>query len=165
MRIMEGSGMADDSATAAAALWAQARDQVTQQSADLDALRNRAAALLSVAAVVGGLFGSRLSHGRLSDLRSDALIGALVLFGAGVLLAVAIAWPRRAWAFAFDLAGLIGEVSAGTASVGEVSISLSSVATSSLEANARKLQLLYWLFSALCLVVGLQVVAWALALI
>ena len=155
--------MADDLTDAAAVLWAQARDEIAQQISELDMLRTRAVALMSVAALVGGLFGSRLPHGHQSAERVGALVGALVLFSAGVLLAVLIALPRRDWEFGFDLADLARRVEAGTASLGVVNISLAAQATASWDVNARRLQRLYWQFAGLCVLVGLQVVAWALA--
>jgi hypothetical protein len=157
--------VADDLTEAAAVLWAQAKDELTQQATDLDALRTRAVALLSVAALVGGLFGSRLPHIHQSPIRIAALVTALVLLSAGVLLAVMIALPRRDWQFGFELSDLARRVEAGTASLGMVNISLAAQATASWDANARRLQGMYWLFSALCVLVGLQVIAWALAVL
>lgn len=162
--------MADDQAdveadltAAAGALWAQAKDELAQQVSELDTLRTRAVALLSVAALVGGLFGSRLPHGHQSVPRIAALVTALALFSAGVLLAVIIALPRRAWQFGFDLTDLTHRVAAGTVGLGDVNISLAAQATTSLDVNSAKLRSLYQLFAALCVLVGLQVVAWALA--
>ena len=162
--------MADDQAdvgadltAAAAVLWAQARDEIAQQVSELDTLRTRAVALMSVAALVGGLFGSRLPHGHQPALRVAALAAALVLFSAGVLLAVIVALPRRDWEFGFDLTDLAHRVEAGTASLGVVNISLAAQAATSLDVNSAKLRSLYQLLAALCVLVGLQVVAWALA--
>lgn len=44
-----------------------------------------------------------------------------------------------------------------------VNISLAAQANMSWNANASRLQQLYRLFATLCLLVGLQVIAWALA--
>jgi hypothetical protein len=87
--------MSDDLTDAATVLRAQAKDELTQQATDLDAVRTRAFALLSVEAQVGGLFGSRLPHSHQSPSQVAALLAALVLFSLGVLLAVIIALPRR----------------------------------------------------------------------
>ena len=164
--------MADDQAdveadltAAAGVLWAQAKDELAQQVSELDMLRTRAAALLSVAALIGGLFGSRLPHGHQPTLRVAALVVALVLFSAGVLLAVIIALPRRDWHFGFDLTDLTQRVTAGTASLGDVNVSLAARAATNLDVNSAKLRSLYLLFAALCVLVGLQVVAWALAVL
>jgi hypothetical protein len=155
--------VANDLTDAAAVLWAQAKDDLARQASDLDSLRTRAVALLSVAALVGGLFGSRLPHGHQPALRVAALVGALVLFSVGVFLAVLIAMPRRDWEFDFELGDLACQVSAGTAGLGEVNISLAVQAAASWDMNARRLRGLYWLFSGLCVATGLQVIAWALA--
>jgi hypothetical protein len=162
--------MADDQAdveadltAAAGVLWAQAKDEIAQQVSELDMLRTRAVALLSVAALVGGLFGSRLPHGHQPALRVAALVTALVLFSAGVLLAVIIALPRRGWETGVDLTDLTQRVEAGTTSLGEVNISLAAQGAASWDANSAKLERLYRPFAALCVLTGLQVVAWALA--
>jgi hypothetical protein len=157
--------MADNLTEAAGVLWTQAKEQLSQQSADLDALRTRAVALLSVSALVGGLFGSQFAHRHMTALRTAGLAGALALFAVSVLLAVAIGWPRKAWEFGMELDKVSAEVSAGKVTLGVVNISLTNAAASSWRANASRLKILYWLFSALCLTVGLQVVAWALALL
>lgn len=155
--------MADDLTEAAAVLWAQARDEIAHQVSELDTLRTRAVALMSVAALVGGLFGSRIPHGHEQMARVAALVAALVLFAAGVLVAVIIALPRRDWEFGFDLTDLAQRVERGTATLGMVNISLAAQANMSWNANAGRLQQLYRLFATLCLLVGLQVIAWALA--
>jgi hypothetical protein len=155
--------MADDLTEAAAVLWAQARDEIAQQVSELDTLRTRAVALMSVAALVGGLFGSRIPHGHQRATQVGALVAALILFSAGVVLAVIIALPRRDWEFGFDLTDLAHRVEAGTATLGTVNISLAAQATMSWNTNAAKLQRLYGLFAGLCVLVGLQVIAWALA--
>lgn len=86
--------MADDQTDATAVLWEHARTGRDQQSANADALRTRAVALLSVATLVGGLFGSRLPHTEHSVANVAALVAALMLFAGSVVLAVMIAWPR-----------------------------------------------------------------------
>ena len=155
--------MADDLTEAAAVLWTQARDEIAEQVSELDTLRTRAVALMSVAALVGGLFGSRVPHGHQQAAQVGALVAALILFSAGVLVAVIIALPRRDWEFGFDLTDLARRVEAGTATLGMVNISLAAQATMSWNANATKLRRLYVLFATLCVLVGLQVIAWALA--
>jgi len=104
--------VADDQTDASAVLWEQSKAEIAQQDADIDSLRTRAVALLSVGALVGGLFGSRLPHGHLSRMNVVALTAALVLFAASVVLAVAVAWPRD-WYFGADREPLVSGVSAG----------------------------------------------------
>ena len=70
--------MADDQTAASAVLWEQSKSEVAQQDTDVDSLRTRAVALLSVG--VGGLFGSRLPHGHLSPLNVAGLVVALGVF-------------------------------------------------------------------------------------
>lgn len=155
---------ADDQAEASAVLWEQAKTEVASQDSSLDALRNRAVALLSVATLVGGLFATRLPHGGLSKLNLLGLSAALVLFAASVLLAVMIAWPRS-WYYGEDRAELTARVRKGTVSMVTVNLSLAARAQQNWEQNQVVMGSLYGLFAIQCAVVGLEVVAWALAVL
>lgn len=101
----------DDQTEASSILWEQARADIAWQDSNLDSLRNRAVALLSVGTLVGGLFGSRLPHGHLSSLNLLGLAAALVLFALSIGPAVAIAWPRS-WNFSADRAQVTSRVAA-----------------------------------------------------
>ena len=71
----------------AALLWAEAQRQITRQEADLDNLRNRAVAMLSVASIVAALFGTHVvTSNPHKGYVIVASICALVFFGVGVLL-------------------------------------------------------------------------------
>jgi hypothetical protein len=154
----------DEQTEASAILWEQAKADVAWQDSSLDSLRNRAVALLSVGTLVGGLFGSRLPHGHLSSVNLLGLAAALVLFALSVVLAVMIAWPRT-WYFSTDRAPVTDRVAEGTVSLVTVNLSLASRAERNWTENQRTMSNLYWLFAVLCGVVGLEVVAWSLAVI
>lgn len=156
--------MANDQTDASAALWEQSKAEIAQQDADIDSLRTRAVALLSVGALVGGLFGSRLPHGHLSRMNVAALAAALVLFAASVVLAVAVAWPRD-WYFGADREPLVSGVADGTVTLAQVNLSLASRAEQNWTKNYGTIRSMYRLFAVLCAAVGLQVVAWAVAVI
>jgi hypothetical protein len=156
--------VADDQTAATAVLWEQSKAEVAQQDADMDSLRTRAVALLSVGALVGGLFGSRLPHGHLSPMNAVALVVALVAFAASVFLAVAIAWPRD-WYFGADREPLVSGVADGTMTLARVNLSLAQRAEQNWTINYRTTRHIYRLFAVLCAAVGLQVVAWAIAVI
>jgi hypothetical protein len=156
--------LAEDQTAASAVLWEQSKAEVSQQEADMDSLRTRAVALLSVGTLVGGLFGSRLPHGHRPWYNVVALVAALVLFGASVILAVAIAWPRD-WRFGADRKPLVSGVADGTVTLAQVNLSLAVRAEDNWNKNYSTMRRLYRLFAWLCAVVGLQVVAWAIALI
>ena len=94
--------MDDPNADAAALIWDQARQQLAQQNADLDLLRTRAVAMLSVAALVARLFGTRLPQGHAHSRTLAFVIAALVLFAASVILAELVAAPRRKRDFKFN---------------------------------------------------------------
>ena len=156
--------MADDRTDASAVLWEQSKAEIAHQDADVDSLRTRAVALLSVGALVGGLFGSRLPHGHLSPMNVAALVAALVLFAVSVVLAVAIAWPRD-WYFGADRQPLVSRVADGTATLAQVNLSLARRAEQNWTENYGTMRRMYRLFAVLCAAVGLQVVAWAIAVI
>jgi len=88
---------------AVAMLWDEARRLLVRQEATLDTLRGQAVAILSVASIVAGLFGSRLlPTGQLSAF-SVVMIGiALAAFGATAVLALKILRPRK-WRFEHGL--------------------------------------------------------------
>jgi hypothetical protein len=154
----------DDQNDASAVLWEQSKAEIAQQDADVDSLRTRAVALLSVGALVGGLFGSRLPHGHLSPMNVAALVVALVLFAASVVLAVAIAWPRN-WYFGADREPLVSRVADGKATLAQVNLSLAQRAEQNWTENYSTMRRMYGLFALLCAAAGLQVVAWAIAVI
>lgn len=157
--------MDDLNADAAALLLEQARQQLGQQSADLDVLRTRAVAMLSVAAVVAGLFGTRLPDVHPGGMTITFVIIALILFAASVLLAVIVAAPRRNWEFTFKLDGLLTRVDAGVAVPVDVTRNLAVWSETARYNNARRMDRLYLMFRIMCYLVGVQVVAWAIAVL
>ena len=94
-------------------LWAQAQQQLSQQNSELDALRTRAVAMLSVATLVAGLFGTRLPTSHVSARTVAAVTAALVLFALSAVLAIMVAAPRKQWLFTFGLDPLLERVEAG----------------------------------------------------
>jgi hypothetical protein len=152
-----------DTTEAAGLLWEQAKAQLAAQKADADSLRTRAVALLSVASLVAGLFGSRLPHDHAAPRTVIASIAALALFGASIVLVLLIAAPKQNWYFTFRLDELFKEVDEGKASPGNVTRNLAVWAEDFRRKNLDKLDTMYLLFGGTCVLVGLQVVAWAIA--
>jgi hypothetical protein len=152
-----------DTIGAAGLLWEQAKAQLAAQKADVDALRTRAVALLSVASLVAGLFGSRLPHDHTAPRTVIASITALALFGISVVLVLLIAAPKQNWLFTFELCKLLKEVDEGKASPGNVTRNLAVWGELYWSKNQGKLDAMYSLFGRTCALVGLQVVAWAIA--
>jgi hypothetical protein len=143
-------------------LWEQAQRQLSQQSADLDILRTRTIAMLSVAAVAAALFGSRLSH--VHSAREAVTVLALCLFAASVVLAAWVVRPAK-WRFTYPLQPLINEAQARSARPMDVALSLTHHAEQNRKKNEKRLEGLHMRFSLICLLIGLQVVAWAIAVI
>ena len=154
---------AEDQTDASGVLWESAKSALEQQNAAVDTLRTRAVAMLSVAALVGGLFGSRLPH-TYSAVNVTGLVAALALFACSIVLAVVIGWPRT-WSFGAYLYPLITGVSDGAVTLAQVNLSLATRAEENWAQNEVTLERLYGMFGALCLVVGLQVAAWAFAVL
>jgi hypothetical protein len=154
----------DDQTEATAVLLEQSKAELAQQEVDMASLRTRAVALLSVTTLVAGLFGSRLPHGHLSRLNLGGLIAALALFGVSVCLAVAIAWPRH-WRFGAAREPLVTGVAEGTVTLAEVNLSLAVRAEQNWTENYQTMRSVYGLFAVLCAMVGLEVAAWAIAVI
>jgi hypothetical protein len=165
----EDSPVADDErdlTEAAELLWEQAQRQLSQQSADLDSLRTRAIAMLSVAALAAGLFGSRVPSVHSSLGAGIAAVIALGLFAICVVLAVQIVMPmKHAWRFTSPLRVLVKEVGAGSVLPMDVALTLANHAEESRKENEAKLESLHKQFSGMCVLVGLQVVAWSLAVL
>jgi hypothetical protein len=157
--------MADDLNGAAQLLWQQAQQQLSQQSNDLDTLRTRAVAMLSVASIIAGLFGTRLPHGHSPLHKQIALTVALVLFAASVIAALVVAAPRKRWIFTFKLQPLVQLVDEGRAQPMDISSNLADWANDALHSNAGKLNWVYTAFGWLCVLVGGQVIAWAIAVL
>jgi hypothetical protein len=155
--------MANDMTEASALIFAQAQKQLQQQVTDLDALRNRAVALLSVAALVAGLFGSRLPKGQSPAHTTFGTWVALAAFAAGVFLALTIAIPRRKWLFTFRLDQLAELVEKRTAIPADITHNLTRWSEEARRWNSARLDRLHALFGCLCLAVGIQVIAWGVA--
>jgi hypothetical protein len=154
--------MADDQTEATTVLWEYAKAGADQQSTEFDSLRTRAVAIISVATLVSGLFGSQLPALHHSHFKTAALVAALVCFGITVSLVVTIAWPRS-WYSGAHLDELVTQVADGEASLAQINLSLASRVEENWTANQRTLSSLYPLFGLECLLVGLQVIAWSVA--
>jgi hypothetical protein len=149
----------------AALLWTESQRQITRQEADLDGLRNRAVAMLSVASIVAALFGTRIATESHSARATIASVLALVFFGIGVMLSLVILAPKKSWAFTENLQKYFDLFKAGTLNPASVSSSLAENFEASRKENKVRIEDLYCKFLWVCVLVGLQVVAWAIAAI
>jgi hypothetical protein len=146
-------------------LWDEARRQLVRQEAALDTLRTQAVAVLSVASIVAGLFGSHVPTSNLAPNRAAEVVASFAFFGVTEILAIIVLWPRT-WNFAHGIAGPLGDVENGT------SVNSDDVLytwTKHFEAwratNQRKLDCLMTCFAWACALAGLQVIAWGLAIV
>ena len=146
-------------------LWAEACRQLVRQEAVLDTLRTQAVALLSVASIVAGLFGSRLPVSNLTPNHVAEIIAAFTFFSLTAVLAVIILWPRT-WYFSHGMAVPLGEIQAGhPVSPDDLSYTWTKHFEDWRATNQRKLDCLIKCFAWACALTGLQVLAWALAIL
>jgi hypothetical protein len=148
---------------AAVLLWEEARRQLERQEADLDSLKTRALATLSVAALVAGFFGSRVPK-HPSALVTGFVVAALTLFAVSAALAVWVLLPRReGWHFAHFTRGWTERLDALTLTPFTLAYNLAEHFEQYRIANKAKLEHLQMAFLIACLLVGLQVVVWGVA--
>ncbi|MDP9397532.1 MAG: hypothetical protein M3P96_06765 [Actinomycetota bacterium] len=142
----------------------EARRLLARQEANLDGLRTRAAAMLSVAALAGGLFGGR-STGDRSALATGGVVVALVLF---VVTAALLLWVQRPREFTFshDLSDWINDLREGRpVDATEFAYNISRDLNDYRQQNKTKIDHLACCYLWICGLVALQVVAWALSAI
>ena len=158
--------MADQTAEASALLFAQAQRQLDRQLADLDALRTRAVAALSVSTLAAGLFATRIPPPGPATPRHTTvgLWVALTAFAVGVLLALLITLPRRGWVFTFRLDHMLDRVEQSTLIPLDVTHNLTRWSEEARRWNSVRLDRLTVLFAILCLLIGVQVIAWGVAI-
>jgi hypothetical protein len=153
-----------DLTDAAAILWEEARRQVSSQADEVDLLRNRAVALLSVASLVAGLFGGRIiSSAHQPTHTTIGLTVALVAFALSVIAIVIVLAPRTNWQFSENLESYFSDIDDGDLRPIDVTARLGQHSVSARENNQKKLDMLYPWFMISCILIGIQVVAWGVA--
>jgi hypothetical protein len=155
--------MAEPSNLAAARqLLDEAREMINEQRAAVETLRTRALALLSVGSLIATFFGTHLPK-HLSRLQHVEVVVALAAFGISAVLAMAIVTPRDMLT-GFELTTTLDLMKEGE-EVREYDLAV--MRAEGLEADAgqneSKVTQLSWFLTAVCGLVALQVVAWALA--
>jgi hypothetical protein len=149
-------------AEAAALVWEESRRQIVRQEADVDGLRTRAVALLSVSSLVAGLFGGHvLSHGA----GRPAVIAALASFAGSVVAVLVVLAPRWHWEFEQILEEYIERLTTKTLSPLEASLGLARTVELSRTRNKKQIGTLYWWFFAACILTGLEVIFWGLSIL
>ncbi len=160
----EAADQVSDNGPAEAMLWEEARRQLVRQELVLDTLRTQAVAMLSVASIVAGLFGSRVPANPVPGAEA-AVVAALVLFGLTAVLAIVIIRPWD-WVFSHGLDDDIRAVENGELlKVGDLSYSWAKDFEVWRTGNQTKINRLTWCFSWACALTGVQVIAWGLAIL
>ncbi|HVC08241.1 MAG TPA: hypothetical protein VND98_11750 [Solirubrobacterales bacterium] len=150
---------------AAAMLWEEARRLIARQEAVLDTLRNQAVAILSVAAIVAGLFGSRIVATQPSAFVMAMVGAALVLFGATVWLVITILRPRK-WTFEHTLTQKLRMLERGVLlESGSLGFTWAKDVERWRAANKPQLDRLMTFFLWACALTAGEVIFWGLALL
>lgn len=156
-----------DTANDAAAMMVceEARRLLVRQEANLDTLRARAVAILSVGSLAAGLFGSRVNTAHASAASTSLIVAALASFGFAALLVVIVLWPRD-WKFEHGLSDPLERLRSGVrVPVLDVGTSWATGYESDREANRNQLESLMCVFLWACTFTALSVVLWGVALV
>lgn len=156
---------APSNAPAIAMLWEEARRLLVRQEAALDTLRTQAIAVLSVGAIVAGLFGSHVVSTHVSAGAACATGAALALFTVSAVLAIYVLAPHD-WTFAHGLGVQLRRV--GDQEMVEAEDLAFGWATEFEKwrtDNQRQLDHLMRCFLWACALTGAQVIAWGLAVL
>jgi len=146
-------------------LWEESRRQVEEQQSSLEALRNRCIAALSVSALVAGLFGSRLV-GKVHSWRGWLVGLALVAFAVTVIRVIGIQFPKRDLEFYQDLEPYLSEIKNSIEVPPEdVTYNLAKDTQASWGRNEVHLKAAHKSFKGICFLLGIQVLAWGIALL
>lgn len=149
---------------ATALLWDEARRQLEEQRSTLESLRSRSVALLSVASLVAALFGSHLLRGEHRWWVTVAIVVALAAFGLSALFVVHLLAPRQDWEFSQSLAAYLTDIKNGEDVTPEdVCYNLAKDSQTARRNNESKLKTLHSEFGWASALLGLQVIAWAVA--
>ncbi len=140
------------------------RRMLAEQCAALESLRGRAITMLSVGTVIAALFGSQLPSRR-SSIADYAIPVALLAFALTVLLVARVIRPR-ALKYDHSLLDQLGVVESGP---GVRAYDLAFRWVMGYEAdradNEKKIRQLMWTFVVVCWLVGIQAIAWAIAVL
>lgn len=86
------------------------------------------------------------------------------MFAVSVVLGLLVAAPKRKWLFTFHLKQLLDLVDEGTAQPVDVTYNLATWIEEARQWNKTKLERLHVLFGWMCILIGLQVVFWTIAI-
>jgi hypothetical protein len=154
--------MADSLASIA---YEEARRALDKQEADVDALKGRATTILSVAAVVASLLGGKLLETH--KLGAEGWI-AVVFFALTSALTIFILLPRK-WMFAQEIDVLLGAAASlpsgdDDGTVREAQLDRAETMRDARRANVCTLHQQTLAYTASCVLLFLQVLAWLIRL-
>jgi hypothetical protein len=163
---MDEVNMPDDSELkeATALLWDEARHQIDEQRSTLESLRSRSIALLSVASLVAALFAPHVFEEAHRWWVDVAIPAALVAFALCALIVVWVLAPKHNWEFSQNLGSYFEDIrNKKNVTPEEVTYNLAKDSQASRGRNETKLKCLHKGFRWACVLLGIQVIAWAFA--
>jgi hypothetical protein len=139
---------------------------IVRQEASLDNLRSRAGGMLGVAALVAALFGGRVTQAHHHGTWRTALeICALVLFGLTAAVVLDVERPRQ-FHFGHDPTPWLDMLTAGeVVDVTDFATNVGRQLNDQRKTNKAKIERLWHAYTWVCLLIGLQVLAWGAAAI
>ena len=137
-----------------------------RQESALDTLRTQTVAMLSVGALVAGLFGAGVIPRHHSHAALAAVAIAIAFFGVSAILAVTVIWPRDWDGFEHDMRPNLDEIDQGDlVDMLALTTSWARMYECARAANQCKMKWLTRAFTAICGLVAAQVICWGLAIL
>jgi hypothetical protein len=154
----------DDDSAAMLLVMEESRRLLVRQEADLDTLRTRTGGLLAASSVVTGLLVG-LTDRRLDCFERAMFVVAVVAYVATAVLALVVLVPRS-WFLSHDMSDWLGQARTGHyPKPMTVVFHLADDFDRYRGKNSKKLTRLQTCYFSGCILLGVQVIAWAAALI
>jgi hypothetical protein len=157
--------MPEDQAAIYQLAFEEARRRVGEQVGELDNLRTRAGTLLAVVSLSTSFLGGVVLQGKAPhEWLSWAAIGA---FLGAVAITLVLLVPRRGWVFGASAKTIIEGYAEGQhpRDLATTHRHLALYLEGHEDRNARRLNCLYWLFTAASILLGGEILLWLVALI
>jgi hypothetical protein len=144
----------------------EAKRAIDRQSSSLDGLRGRAGILLAAISLATSFFGGlALSDEDLSAGEVVVTVAAIIAFLGAAGACVAVLWPRQAeWTFNLSARKILGQLDATAPDEATVYRELALRHEADYEKNAARLDELFEVFRAACILLAAEVVAWIVVL-
>lgn len=156
--------MADEAHPGAVIVMEESRRLLERQEADLDTLRGRVGVILTGSSIVAAVFGAGIPD-QIPRFAFATRCGAFALFAFTAAVCVWILLPRD-WDFSTDIGEWITDIQAeGKPPTHEVVRAFARYYQEMRNKNSPQLLQLQGFFTGACILLAMQVVAWALVIV